>query len=291
MHGLPQRALNMMGEEMAQNTRNLLEGIKDGLEKQKQQELQDNSVTIHYYHCDHLGTPIALTDQQGQLVWAARYDPWGNIEEEFNPHGIHQDIRLPGQHHDRETGLYYNRHRYYDPKLGAYINQDPIGLRGGLNLHAYVKNPTGWIDPFGLCQCDKIASTAKKNEGSEEWNYPQLANTCNYGVYDNIKEAGGPAPDRYPIIPGSYPIGAGKGGWGDPNASIPGWEQVSTPMPGDVAAGDGGTGYPHVGIVVERESGNLGTMGVSSADGTWKESGWPFRKNDKGAIYWRCTCK
>jgi RHS repeat-associated protein len=95
-----------------------------------QQQLQDNPITIHYYHCDHLGTPLALTDQQGNIVWAARYDPWGNIEEEFNPHGIEQNIRLPGQHHDRESGLYYNRHRYYDPRLGAYINQDPIGFCG-----------------------------------------------------------------------------------------------------------------------------------------------------------------
>ena len=150
MHGLPGQALNMMGEEMAQNTRNLLEAIKAGLQEQKQQQLQDNPVTIHYYHCDHLGTPLALTDQQGQIVWAARYDPWGNIEEEFNPHGIEQNIRLPGQHHDRETGLYYNRHRYYDPKLGSYINQDPIGLAGGVNSYKYPRNPLNQIDSIGL---------------------------------------------------------------------------------------------------------------------------------------------
>ncbi|XJC75510.1 RHS repeat-associated core domain-containing protein [Delftia tsuruhatensis] len=52
--------------------------------------------------------------------------------QEYNPQGILQAIRLPGQHHDRETGLYYNRHRYYDPVVGSYINQDPIGLAGDL---------------------------------------------------------------------------------------------------------------------------------------------------------------
>jgi RHS repeat-associated protein len=126
-------------------------GIREGI-KQIEQEKQ-TPVEIHFYHCDHLGTPIALTDRNGKIVWAARYDPWGNIEEEFNPYNIEQNIRLPGQHHDRETGLYYNRHRYYDPKIGAYINQDPIGLGGGVNLSAYVLNPMSEVDPLGLAEC------------------------------------------------------------------------------------------------------------------------------------------
>jgi len=57
---------------------------------------------------------------------------------------------LSGQFHDRITGLYYNRHRFYDPRLGAYISQDPIGLKGGINLSAYVRNPMQWGDPWGL---------------------------------------------------------------------------------------------------------------------------------------------
>lgn len=58
---------------------------------------------------------------------------------------------MPGQYHDRETGLYYNRHRYYDPKIGSYINQDPIGLTGGINSFAYVNgNPVSYSDPKGL---------------------------------------------------------------------------------------------------------------------------------------------
>jgi RHS repeat-associated protein len=126
-------------------------GMREGI-RQIEQEKQ-TPVEIHFYHCDHLGTPIALTDRNGKIVWAARYDPWGNIEEEFNPHNIEQNIRLPGQHHDRETGLYYNRHRYYDPKIGAYINQDPIGLLGGVNFYSYPKNPLSFTDPKGLVEC------------------------------------------------------------------------------------------------------------------------------------------
>ncbi|MFG0609847.1 DUF6973 domain-containing protein [Delftia acidovorans] len=104
---------------------------------------------MHHYNCDHLGTPMALTDQTGQVAWAAKLDPWGNVLQEYNPQGIHQAIRLPGQHHE---GLYYNRHRYYDPVVGSYVNQDPIGLAGGVNKNIYVKNPNKGIDPLGLME-------------------------------------------------------------------------------------------------------------------------------------------
>jgi type VI secretion system secreted protein VgrG len=61
-----------------------------------------------------------------------------------------QPIRFQGQWHDEESGIYYNRHRYYDPQQGRYISQDPIGLKGGANLYGYVTNPTGMVDPLGL---------------------------------------------------------------------------------------------------------------------------------------------
>jgi len=58
---------------------------------------------------------------------------------------------MPGQYLDRETNLHYNHHRYYDPKIGGYINQDPIGLFGGLNCYIYVNGgPVNNIDPDGL---------------------------------------------------------------------------------------------------------------------------------------------
>jgi RHS repeat-associated protein len=138
----------MLGEEMAGRTNEAFAGMRKGLQEIRRQE--QAPIEIYFYHCDHLGTPIALTDRQGQIVWAAKYDPWGNIQEEYNPYNINQDIRLPGQHHDWETGLYYNRHRYYDPKIGAYINQDLIGLMGAINLYEYPKNPLIWMDLLGL---------------------------------------------------------------------------------------------------------------------------------------------
>jgi len=127
----------------------LIQTMNRGMEEERQKE--QTPVEIHFYHCDHLGTPIALTDQKGQIAWAAKNDPWGNTQEEFNPYGIEQDMRLPGQHLDRETGLYYNRYRYYDPFIGSYINQDPIGLLGGNNLSSYANNnPFSYADYLGL---------------------------------------------------------------------------------------------------------------------------------------------
>lgn len=112
----------------------------------------------YLYHCNHLGLPDALTDQDGNIAWAAEYDPWGNVQNEHNPHQLKQAIRLPGQYHDPETGLYYNRHRYYDPALGSYINQDPIGLDSGEpNFYAYPTNPVQGADPLGLYQDPRIA--------------------------------------------------------------------------------------------------------------------------------------
>lgn len=96
---------------------------------------------IHLYHCDHRGLPLALINPEGGTDWSAEYDAWGNMLRETDPHNLEQRIRLPGQQYDEETGLYYNRHRYYDPQQGRYITQDPIGLRGGWNLYEYARNP------------------------------------------------------------------------------------------------------------------------------------------------------
>ena len=73
------------------------------------------------------------------------------------------DIRLPGQQYDEESGLYYNRHRYYDPLQGRYITQDPIGLKGGWNLYGYQLNPISDIDPLGLSMWEDAKSGACTN--------------------------------------------------------------------------------------------------------------------------------
>ena len=111
--------------------------------------------SIHYVHNDHLGTPMALTDESGAKVWSATYDPFGQatVNEDVDGNGepVTLNIRFPGQYYDQETGLHYNYFRYYDSELGRYLTSDPIGLAGGTNTFAYVvNNPLKHIDPKGL---------------------------------------------------------------------------------------------------------------------------------------------
>ncbi|RPD43595.1 hypothetical protein DNI29_23415 [Hymenobacter sediminis] len=101
--------------------------------------------------CDHLGTPLALYDDQGLVTWEAELDSYGAVRR---GRGAAQDcpFRYQGQYEDVETGLYYNRFRYYDPEVGLYISQDPIGLAGGGALHGYVADPLTQLDVFGLSE-------------------------------------------------------------------------------------------------------------------------------------------
>ena len=95
---------------------------------------------------DPIGAPALLVDERGEAVW----------ESEARLTGIlASDVRLcpwrwPGQYEDEETGLYYNRFRYYDPAVGQYLTPDPVGLEGGLNPYGYVLDTTASIDPWGL---------------------------------------------------------------------------------------------------------------------------------------------
>uniref|UniRef100_UPI001F3085A7 RHS repeat-associated core domain-containing protein n=1 Tax=Pseudomonas sp. LAM2023 TaxID=2800477 RepID=UPI001F3085A7 len=120
---------------------------------------------IAWYQCDHLGTPMELTDEQGNVAWAGQYKAWGEVREERSAwakqHGLGNPIRFQGQYHDQETGLNYNRYRYYSPQTGRFVNHDPINYAGGLNLYLYAANPVTWIDPLGLARIKGITPNNK----------------------------------------------------------------------------------------------------------------------------------
>ena len=109
----------------------------------------DATGAIFYYHNDINGLPCELTRPNGQIVWSAVYDALGRVES-LPANETSQPLRLQGQYRDEETGLCYNRHRYFDPEICSFITQDPIGLAGGENLYAYAPNVWGWVDPLGL---------------------------------------------------------------------------------------------------------------------------------------------
>nr|WP_314608042.1 RHS repeat-associated core domain-containing protein [uncultured Janthinobacterium sp.] len=100
---------------------------------------------------------------QGNVVWNGRYKAWGrllHVERE-----IEQPLRFQGQYEDQETGLFYNRYRYYDPDVARYVTQDPIGLLGGINSYLYSASPTTMTDPLGLV-CGKANPSKVDKDGN-----------------------------------------------------------------------------------------------------------------------------
>ncbi|NHZ89231.1 hypothetical protein F2P45_09410 [Massilia sp. CCM 8733] len=112
-----------------------------------------NSARVYHFHTDLIGAPLEMTDDAGELAWAASYQAWGKVGHDDDvalAGAIEQPLRYPGQYADEGTGLHYNTFRFYDPDIGRFISPDPIGLAGGDNLYAYAPNPSGWMDPLGL---------------------------------------------------------------------------------------------------------------------------------------------
>ncbi len=148
--------------------------------------------TVYYYHNDFIGTPQVLTDTQGEVVWQARYKVYGNVVQ-YEEEAIENPLRFQGQYFDAETGLHYNRHRYYHPVIGRFTSVDPIGLVGGNNGYEYAPNPVGWVDPLGLmaktgdCGVAKGLPTVKKIVNS---NMPHaVERSVERGVFSDAKAA------------------------------------------------------------------------------------------------------
>lgn len=103
----------------------------------------------HSIITDYQGAPILMVDESGEVIWAAESDLLGklNLVE-----GQRMDcpFRLPGQFEDEETGLHYNRFRYYDPDCGSYISADPLGFQNGPSPYTYARDPIHERDPYGL---------------------------------------------------------------------------------------------------------------------------------------------
>lgn len=107
----------------------------------------ENGQAYHYLY-DHLETAHEIVDGSGTKVWQANYSSFGEVEELITT--VENNIRFAGQYHDRESGLYYNYFRDYDPSIGRYIQSDGLGLFDGPNTYLYVHaNPLNEVDPTG----------------------------------------------------------------------------------------------------------------------------------------------
>jgi RHS repeat-associated protein len=108
-------------------------------------EKQQYSIATNY-----LGTPEAMYREDGETVWTCELNSYGKVRNFQGQSKTDCPFRYQGQYEDAETGLYYNRFRYYSPEEGMYLSQDPISINGNLNLYAYVSDTNIWDDIFGL---------------------------------------------------------------------------------------------------------------------------------------------
>ncbi|CAN7709447.1 DUF6531 domain-containing protein [Variovorax sp. LjRoot290] len=168
---------------------------------------------------DAIGTPREVVDRDGAIVWSAAYTAWG--EALAPPPGealpsagrLVQNIRFPGHYFDAETGLHYNRHRYYEPASGRYLCDDPIGLRGGLSGYLYCTNPIGFIDPWGLTG-DPAKATHITYEGVKDGK-PYIGYASKPGLghsAEDVLKYRYPDTDHFDVPPKPFYVGDGLEG-------------------------------------------------------------------------------
>ncbi len=152
---------------------------------------------IYGYHCDHLGTPRMVSAPDGSTVWLADYSSFGAARI---AHGTFRTpLRTPGQYFDEETGLHYNRFRYYSTELGRYLTRDPLGFLAELNFYRFAKNnPINSADPLGLSPLGPIGPHSS----------PSLANIA----VPSVTVATAPTPPSPSAIPGGEPAAAATSG-------------------------------------------------------------------------------
>lgn len=149
---------------------------------------QTNGSATSYLLADHLGSTNGLTNSSGALTASNTYDSFGNPTNSTFP----SRYQFTGRELDSTTGLQYSRARFYDPKIGRFISEDPIGFAGGdANLYGYVwNNPYKFTDPFGL---DGWGSSAadwadEKIDLARRWYKPDPQNWVRNGLVDTAAD-------------------------------------------------------------------------------------------------------
>ncbi|MEI9657998.1 RHS repeat-associated core domain-containing protein, partial [Enterobacter hormaechei] len=199
-----------------------------------------NSGEINWFNTDLNGAPLEVTDERGAVRWSGQYGSFGEVRHQSEGFSrlvnrtamAHQPLRYAGQYADGETGLHYNLFRYYDPQVGRFIVQDPIGLNGGWNLYQYAPNPLGWIDPLGL-KCSHSSKNPKEFHAvvNEKWGHKMTASEMRevQKTIDNIKlnrpafpRDGIPFENNFKISPDSQRLNTGSGPYREWTVKTPG---------------------------------------------------------------------
>lgn len=154
--------------------------------------------------------------ESGVLAWKGYQSIWNRYEQKHSSPKYERKyadeppsdpvecrLRYQGQLFEEETGLYYNRFRYYDPSSCQYLSPDPIGMAGGFRPQAYVHNPLNWVDPLGVTEESCNQATAIKDEVLGESSTKTVAVDLDSNVYaisGMTKDYNGKATQGYDYI-------------------------------------------------------------------------------------------
>ncbi|UUE36446.1 DUF6531 domain-containing protein [Pectobacterium aroidearum] len=160
---------------------------------------------IRWFNTDLNGAPLEMTDADGSVRWSGDYSSFGAVngqtqDSEGLRHGKpveSQPLRYAGQYADEETGLHYNLFRYYDPTVGRFTTQDPIGLAGGINLYQYAPNPLGWVDPLGLTKILTDGVVYRMGSGTDSNLTPRPGKDTTTGLSTTIEK---PSNGKYQTL-------------------------------------------------------------------------------------------
>ncbi|EOT1927550.1 TPA: hypothetical protein I8614_005066, partial [Serratia marcescens] len=193
------------------------------------------SADIYWYHTDLNSAPLEVTDAAGNLCWSGQYDTFGKLQGQTVAGAAkrqgaqyQQPLRYAGQYQDDESGLHYNLFRYYEPEVGRFTTQDPIGL----NLYQYAPNPLMWVDPFGLT-CSHSAKNPKQAHAAikDKWGHDMTPKEMKelHKTVDNIKlnrpayaRDGIEFENSYRISPNSQRLDTGSGPYREWTVKTPG---------------------------------------------------------------------
>ncbi|MEB6334755.1 RHS repeat-associated core domain-containing protein [Serratia rhizosphaerae] len=157
---------------------------------------ESRQADIFWLHSEQNGAPLEVTDGEGGLRWSGDYDTFGRLKGQTAA-GImqrrgaayEQPLRYAGQYQDSESGLHYNLFRYYEPEVGRFTTQDPIGLQGGLNLYQYAPNPLNWSDPLGLSSCPSNKGFNHRDRITSRWT-ERLTGKKPADIHDHLTSKG-----------------------------------------------------------------------------------------------------
>ena len=189
--------------------------------------------TWYYYHYDSLGSVMALSDSDRNIVESYNYSAFGKTKifgenhVEISASAIGNPFMFTGRRFEEKTGLYYYRLRYYDPDIGRFLQPDPVGYAGGMNLYAYCgNNPTNLTDPLGLLAGAVAPARGTGSHSGHGGNVSYSDGTSVYPMPPIPTPSTGPSLTWSALVVPNLPDGGGPSGNNGKECPKIDWNQV-----------------------------------------------------------------